>query len=77
MTYHYGNKLILAYILMYTQECLSVLFPSSLCDSQRHQTFRGTSLGLGEDREEISTTQVDMKKGSLGEISPRSRYTAA
>ena len=44
-------------IYIYKEQCLSVRYAFSLCDSQRHQTFHDTTLGPEEGQERIGVAK--------------------
>ena len=43
-------------IYIYKEECLSVRYAFSPCDSYRHQTFHGSPLGPRAGQEGVGTT---------------------
>jgi hypothetical protein len=54
---------------IYKEECLSVLYALSPCDSYDHQTFHDASLSPKEGRNGVNS-RTGVGRG-LGEISPR------
>ncbi len=67
----YGNGYL---IYIYKEECLSVRYAFSPCNSYRDQTFHDTSLGPEEGRHGVGITKKGQERGTWVKFHPDDLY---